>query len=233
MFLVCRSPRQHVHLPLERRAGFDRRPRRRVSRLAMPKASPLATADTDRLLAARLRAGDEAAFNAIFADWYAPLVRFAKRIVGDSARSEEVVQETMLALWRARSALDPHLSPQAWLFHATRNRALNVVRRDAIAARAEPRLAISLQQAACDRSADADQALAQAELHAAIDGALAALPTRCREVFVLSRTHGLRQAQIALRLGISTKTVEAHITVALRMLRATLAPWLAPAARSK
>lgn len=200
--------------------------------MALPKTTPLATADSDRVLAARLRDGDESAFNAIFADWYAPLVRFAKRIVGDSARSEEVVQDTMLALWRARSALDPHVSPQAWLFHATRNRALNVVRHDGIAARAEPRLAISLQQEAWDHSADADHALAQAELHAAIESAVAALPPRCREVFVLSRTHGLRQAQIALRLGISTKTVEAHITIALRVLRAMLTPWLAPDTRS-
>ncbi len=200
--------------------------------MALPTATPVTSQITDHDLVARLRAGEGSAFDTIFAAWYAPLVRFATRLVGDGARAEDVVQDTMLALWRGRTTLDPHLSPQAWLFHATRNRALNVVRHDAIASRAEPRLAISLQLSADDHRADADRALADAELHAAIDAAVAALPPRCREVFVLSRMHGVRQTQIAVRLGISTKTVEAHMTQALRVLRQQLSPWLGSGARS-
>lgn len=199
--------------------------------MAQLTPTPVTSPTTDHDLLARLRAGEESAFDIIFTAWYAPLVRFATRLVGDGGRAEEVVQDTMLALWRGRATLDPHVSPQAWLFHATRNRALNVVRHDGIAARAEPRLAISLQLLADDHRADTDRALAEAELHAAIDAAVAALPPRCREVFVLSRIHGIRQAQIAIRLGISTKTVEAHMTHALRALRRALAPWLESGAR--
>lgn len=208
------------------------RPHRHVARMALPTPTPIASPETDRALVARLRAGEGSAFDAIFAAWYAPLVRFAARIVGDSARAEEAVQDTMLALWRGRATLDPEVSPQAWLFHATRNRALNVVRHDGIASRAEPKLTIALQLSADDRRTDADRALAEAELNTEIDAAVAALPPRCREVFVLSRIHGVRQAQIAARLGISTKTVEAHMTHALRVLRHTLSPWLPPDAPS-
>ncbi len=200
--------------------------------MALPKATPVASSDTDRDLVARLRAGEGTAFDAIFAAWYAPLVRFATRIVGDSARAEEAVQDTMLALWRGRATLAPQVSPQAWLFHATRNRALNLARHDGIASRAEPKLTIALYLSATDHSTNADQALAEAELHSAIDAAVAALPPRCREVFMLSRMHGVRQTQIATRLGISTKTVEAHMTHALRVLREALSTWLPPDARS-
>ena len=52
------------------------------------------------------------------------------------------------------------------------------------------------------------------------------LTPRCREVFELSRVHGLRYAEIAETLGVSVKAVEAQMTKALRTLRARLAPWL-------
>jgi RNA polymerase sigma-70 factor (ECF subfamily) len=192
--------------------------------MALPTV-PGALADESADVLARLSAGDEDAFATVFRLWYAPLVRFAERLIGDRARAEDVVQDTLLQLWRRRASLDPTGTVQAWLFHAVRNRALNVLRHDGIVARAEPKLvsAHRLRLREHDRS-DADVALAEAELHLAIDAAVHALPRRCREVFILSRRHGLRQAQIAARLGISLKAVEANMTRALRELRATLQP---------
>ena len=181
----------------------------------------------DATLLTRLCAGDEDAFDTIFRTWYAPLVRFATRTVGNRARAEEVVQDAMLALWRRRESLETHTSAQAWLFHVTRNCVLNLLRHDAIAARAAPRLVSTFQLAARASAADATGALLEAELSAAIDAAVAALPPRCREVFILSRFHGLRQTHIAERLGVSVKAVEAHTSRALRQLRVSLAPWIA------
>ena len=64
------------------------------------------------------------------------------------------------------------------------------------------------------------------EIDAALKQAVGALPERCREVFELSRVHGLRYAEIASTLGISVKGVEAQMGRALRELRRRLAPWL-------
>ncbi len=178
-------------------------------------------------LVARLSAGDDDAFATVFRAWYVPLVRFAERVVGDRARAEEVVQDTLLQLWRRRASLDPVGSVQAWLFHAVRNRALNVVRHDGIVARAKPKLVSALHlRREQPESSDANIALAEAELHLAIDAAVEALPPRCREIFILSRRHCLRHTEIAARLGISLKAVEANITRALRELRTTLHPLL-------
>jgi RNA polymerase sigma-70 factor, ECF subfamily len=201
--------------------------------IALPQ-SPTQRAHESADLVARLCTGDEDAFASVFRAWYAPLVRFAERVVGDRARAEEVVQDTLLQLWRRRTSLDAGGSVQAWLFHAVRNRALNVVRHDGIVARAKPKLvsALHLRRDEHDPS-DADIALAEAELHFAIDAAVDALPRRCREIFILSRRHGLRQTQIATRLGISLKAVEANITRALRELRATLLPLLADDTRPR
>jgi len=52
------------------------------------------------------------------------------------------------------------------------------------------------------------------------------LPPACREVFQMSRAHGLRYAEIATTLGISVKTVESQMGKALRHLRSRLSEWL-------
>jgi RNA polymerase sigma-70 factor (ECF subfamily) len=60
----------------------------------------------------------------------------------------------------------------------------------------------------------------------AVTRAISALPDRCREIFELSRTHGLKYNEIAEVLGISVKTVEAQMGKGLRILREALAPWI-------
>ena len=64
------------------------------------------------------------------------------------------------------------------------------------------------------------------ELQAAIARAMDGLPPRCREVFELSRLHGLKYAEIAQVLGVTVKAVEAQMARALRTMREELAPWL-------
>lgn len=196
--------------------------------MALPTtACPRTTPDDDALFA-RLRAGDEAAFDAVFRTWYTALVRFAERLIGDRALAEDVAQDVLLALWRRRESHVAEVSVQAWLFRAVRNRALNVIRHEGVVARSATRVATTFADPGrnADADTDADVALAEAELQVAIEAAVAALPPRCREVFLLSRRHGMRQVEIAARLGIGVKAVEANITRALRELRTQLAPWL-------
>ena len=170
---------------------------------------------------ARLIRGDERAFDEIFRTWYAPLVRAAESLLRDRAVAEEVVQEVMLELWRRRERLDPGGSIQAYLFQATRNRALNHLRHLRVEQRSAPFLTVSEAREATAPS----QAVAR-EIGVALAGALAELTPRCREVFELSRVHGLKYGEIAELLGVSVKAVEAQMGKALRTLRERLAPWL-------
>ena len=176
---------------------------------------------TDRELLARLRDGDESAFDAIFRAWYAPLVRMAEGMLRERAVAEEIVQDVMLELWRRRETLAPDGSPQAYLFQATRNRALNHIRHLRVAERGETNAADELTMPAA-----ADRGVAEQEIERAVKAAISELPPRCREVFELSRMHGLKYAEIAQTLGVSVKAVEAQMGKALRTLRERLAPWL-------
>jgi RNA polymerase sigma-19 factor, ECF subfamily len=175
----------------------------------------------DRELLTRLRAGDQGAFDAIFRAHYAALVGLAEAMLRSRAAGEDVVQEVMLELWRRRAEVTIQESLRAYLMRSTRNRALNQIRHANVQRKAEPELARDEAVSATGASR-----LVASELRDAITAAIAELPPACREVFVLSRTQGLRYAEIATTLGISVKTVESQMGKALRHMRTRLAQWL-------
>ena len=175
----------------------------------------------DRELLERLRVGDQSAFDVVFRAHYAPLVLLAESMLRSRAAAEDVVQEVMLELWRRRAELQIQESFRAYLVRSTRNRALNQIRHANVQRRAEPELA--REEAVAPTGASV---LVAGELREAIAAAVAELPPACREVFVLSRTQGLRYVEIASTLGISVKTVESQMGKALRHLRNRLAQWL-------
>jgi RNA polymerase sigma-70 factor (ECF subfamily) len=183
-------------------------------------ADPHAPAD-ERALFARLAAGDEDAFDAIFRVWYAPLVRIAEGIVRERAVAEEVVPDVLREVWRRRERLGSEEAPRAYLIRSARNRALNHVRHLRVEQRGAPKAAGPAVTGPMGAAR-----LVEAELEAAMHAAVGALPPRCREVFELSRVHGLSYADIGRSLEISIKTVEAQMGKALRLLRERLAPWL-------
>jgi RNA polymerase sigma-70 factor (ECF subfamily) len=183
--------------------------------------APESISAQDRLLLERLRQGDERAFEEIFRAWYPTLVRIAGALLKEQERAEEIVQDVLLELWRRREQLSGEGSAHAYLIRSTRNRSLNAIRHERIERREAPFLAQS----------DVTPALALADLEGeeigvALTTAVAALPDRCREVFQMSRVEGLKYQEIATALGVSVKTVEAHMGRALRLLRESMSPWL-------
>lgn len=178
-------------------------------------------------LLARLRAGDESAFDVVFRSHYGSLVGFAESLLHSREAAEDLAQDVMLELWRRREQLVLTDSLRSYLLRAVRNRAFNEIRRVKTAKRKEPLV----------RADEATPALGalrleDEELDAAIAGAVDALPAPLRETFVMSRREGLKYQEIATRLGVSVKTVEARMGKALKELRDRLAAWLPGGERS-
>jgi RNA polymerase sigma-70 factor (ECF subfamily) len=87
---------------------------------------------------ARIRGGDELAFQTMFTAHYTSLCEFAASYV-DSANAEELVQEVFLEIWRRRESWGPPGGVRPHLFAATRNQALNAIRQQRVASRAAER----------------------------------------------------------------------------------------------
>lgn len=175
----------------------------------------------DRALLQKIQAGDEGAYDSAFRTWYPALVRVATALLRDSDAAEEVAQDVMVELWRRRHALDADVSLGGYLLRSVRNRSLNQLRHLKVRKQSESSI-----EALYEAPVGADQPLVARELAAAAQQAIAELPPRCREVFELSRVHGLKYAQIAEALDISPKTVEAQMGKALKVMRERLAAWL-------
>lgn len=186
----------------------------------------MGTSPEDQVLLERLRAGDEQAFETVFRRWYAPLVRLSESLTRSRARAEEIVQDVMLELWRRRESLAADGSPQAYLFQSTRNRSLNDIRHERVKERGEPHVIA----ATAPFGPSADARVEESEIDVALREAMEDLPERSRVVFEMSRVQGLKYSEIAESLGISIKTVEAHMGKALKHLRERMAQWL-PAGR--
>lgn len=175
--------------------------------------------DHDQL--ARLRDGDHAAFDEIFRLWYEPVVRSANRVLHDPGIAEELSQDVFLEFWRRRETLAPDSSVAGYLMQAVRNRALNHLRHLQV----QKKSAVYVE-ALSEPAERADAALDSGELADALTKAIAELPPRTREVFVMSRERNMRYSEIADALNVSVKAVEANMSRALRMLRERLAQWL-------
>lgn len=122
--------------------------------------------------------------------------------------AEDVVQESFLRIWKARAA-HPIQSTRAFLFRVARNVALDRVRKNA----STPVDAVGDLAAlnVVDERADAVDPVGRRERLALLADALASLPPRSREVVILCKLQGYSYREVAVRLGISEKTVTEHV----------------------
>lgn len=173
-----------------------------------------------------MRTGDERAFEQLFLRYVSPLCGFAYSYVADRDVAEEIIQELFVSLWQQRFTLETRGGVRGYLFVAARNRALNALR----TMRADHSLLERLSQRAdaTPFSVLPDELASAANLGEAVARVVAAMPTRCREVFTLLRQHHMTHAEAARVLSISPKTVEIHMGRALAILRASLAGWTEP-----
>ncbi len=173
----------------------------------------------DQTLLAAFQKGDQQAFDALFRTWYAPLCRYAARLLdGDMDDAEDVVQQTFIKLWEQRETLPIQFSVKAYLYKMVHNRSLNRLR-DAQTRRRHSEISVSFGN---DMAPPVEVSDLQTRLHAALEQ----LPTECRRIFELSRFEELKYREIADQLNISIKTVETQMGKALRIMRVHLAEYL-------
>ena len=148
-----------------------------------------------------------------FLDIRDELVRFLTRRTGRST-AEDVVQDAWLNL-QERGDPESWREPRAVLFTTAANLGTDTQRREAHTDRLFARDS-ALPEQSCPRPGPESQAETESQLNS-VAAALEQLPPQCREAFLLNRLDGLTHAEIAARLGVSTKTIQRHIERALRL----------------
>jgi len=165
----------------------------------------------ERALADRIRAGDMDAFEALYRSYWERLYAFAFRYMRSKEDAEEIVQEVFLRIWRGRAHWVPARAVRNYLYLAVRNSARDRWERAAVARRWR----VGQQETAVEVQSN----LEAADLVAAVERALAELPSKRSAVCKLRLINGLSYAQIAERLGICEKTVETQLARGLKFLR--------------
>lgn len=168
----------------------------------------------------RMRRGDMKAFDLLFETNVEPLTRYVTRMVGSPHVAAELVQDVFLRLWSGRAETDIRGDVRGYLRRMARNRALDWLRRDQLHREWERTAEHEVRSWPESAAPDHDRF---ALLAAVLEETLAAMPERRRQVCTLRWHDGLGPSAIAQRLGLSLKTVETHITRALKDARARIA----------
>lgn len=174
----------------------------------------------DRSLMEGIRDGSRSSLRILMQRYWGPLVSYASSVLESRDDAEDVVQETFVQIWRRRAAWAGSGAVRAYLYRIMLNIAFNVRRNQKARRGREERGGSELLAAGSKRSPEKD--FEAGSLRDEVQAAIAALPRRRREVFVLSRFHGLTHQEIAEALGISLQTVANHMSVALADLRKAL-----------
>ena len=175
-----------------------------------------------------LRNSDEAAFRIIYKNYSSKLYYFVLEFIPLKDAAENIVQDTFVTLWNRRKELKEDTNLASYLFTGAKNNALYRLRDkkyrqklflDVIDVRE-----LNLNTNALttvDTSAFAFQ-----EIEQIIQETLNGLPSQCKKVFELSRFHEMKNKEIAEELNISVRTVEGHMSKAIKTFRIALKDYL-------
>ncbi|MCL4641903.1 MAG: RNA polymerase sigma-70 factor [Pseudosphingobacterium sp.] len=172
----------------------------------------------DRALLQRFIAGDDSAFAELYDAYWERLFLCAVRILDNEDDAEDAVQDTFVSCWKYRKSIEHVENIQSYLLAIVRNNAVKIIRRNI-----ETRHYLSSIKSFFDELAGAsDEAFMAKGLEQFFESEIEKLPTKMREIFLLSRKEELSHKQIAERLGISNETVKKQIYNSLKTLREKL-----------
>lgn len=187
-----------------------------------PKHHQLYAAWTDEALVRAVRQDDSLAFAEMYERYWELLLGVAYRKLNSREMAEELVQDLFAALWLKRHTQEIQ-TLKSYLLKAVKYRVIDALkaRLTQTAYLEHTRLHASSEDHSTEETVAAD------DLSLALLASLMRLPEHTREVFRLSRLEHQSVPEIAVRLNLSRKTVEYHLTRALKVLRVSLRDFLA------
>lgn len=170
-------------------------------------------------------------FNELYSTYKAGLVRFAKSYLAENPLlAEDIVEDAFVRFWENRDRLKDSSHASGYIFKTVKNGCLNHLRTIYRTERimntfSDPALWELEMRIASIQSDEIEKFFAK-EIQSIVNDSIANLPERTRKIFCLKKLEGKRYAEIAKTIGVSLKTVEFHMSKALKRLRTALDDYL-------
>lgn len=170
--------------------------------------------------------GEIKAFNKLYSDYHGLFVRFANTYIQDEAAAEDIAVEGIMYYWENRKSLLHDSNIPAYILEVIKHKCLNHLRHLRVREDAEQQILAHMQRVnnlrivtleACD-----PQEIFSSEAQRLVDEALDMLPEKTREIFLMSRYESKTYNEIAEHFSLSVKSVEFHISKALKVLKVKL-----------
>lgn len=177
----------------------------------------MAKLNTNTLLLEEFKKGNQKAFRKLFELFWEPMFVNAKSIVLDEGIAKDIVQDIWLNLWKKRENCEI-INFQAYIFKSVNNGCYKYLRDNKF--NTIQLQVIDLLEPISDSEIENQHNLDQTKF--LIEKSLTGLPPRCQQIFRLSRMEAASNEEIALRLGISKRSVENQMSMALKSIRQNL-----------
>lgn len=172
----------------------------------------------DKLLVQQIKNNEVKAFDALFHKYSEKLFRFSFSLLKNEEDSKEIVQEAFLRIWRKREEIDSTKSFKSFLFSISYNLVVDQLRLRLKDQEYRKFLVAYFDSEKFELSNNLDYNKIVEQIRHAVEE----LPTKRKQIYTLSREVGLSHKEIAERMGITVKTVENQITLALKHLKQSL-----------
>ncbi|MCO4294739.1 RNA polymerase sigma-70 factor [Solitalea sp. MAHUQ-68] len=169
----------------------------------------------DHELLSFMQNDDRSAFEKIYNKYWSGLYLSAYNLLRNKHEAEDIVQEIFVQLWLKRHVQEIQ-NLKSYLHTAVRFQVFKAIRDG----KAHEELFEEVERMFNENNSE--NRIIALDIHNRLDQAIKTLPEKCQQVFVLSRKEQLSNIEISERLGISPKTVENHLTIALRRVRSSM-----------
>lgn len=156
-------------------------------------------------------------FKRRFHAYYPMLCKIAYGYIPDKDECEDIVQETFISLWNSEKELLSEKEFRSYMIISVRNKSISYLRKQRldIVSMEDSEHAVTIGYVTDTEGADPDEISSEEKLQQV----LSILPPKCREVFMMSKLHGMKYREIAKELDLSEKTVENQMGKAIKTLR--------------
>ena len=161
-----------------------------------------------------LKSGDELAYKKLYDDYYVWLCNYIYKLSNNRKLSEDIVQDTFLKFYKKRKKISIHYNLKNYLFKASYHQFLQHLRKNKV----KYDILDTIKWEAIADTYDEQEEVKYEKIDH-IYKLIDELPPKCREVFIKSKLDKLKYKEIASDMEISVKTVENHISKALKFLR--------------